>query len=61
VPANRIGYGHFSAAELKTIQEVISLTVFTVFSLLYLGEPVRWNTVVGFAFIVLGAYFIFQK
>jgi uncharacterized protein (DUF486 family) len=61
VPANRIGYGHFSAAELKTIQEVISLTVFTVFSLLYLGEPVRWNTVAGFAFIVLGAYFIFQK
>jgi uncharacterized protein (DUF486 family) len=61
VPANRIGYGYFSASELKTIQEVISLAVFVLFSFLYLGEPIRWSTIVGFAFIMLGAYFIFQK
>lgn len=43
IPANRYGYGYFSAAQLKTIQEILSLTVFMVFSLLYLGEPVKWN------------------
>jgi uncharacterized protein (DUF486 family) len=61
VPANRIGHGHFSAAELKTIQEVITLTVFAVFSVWYLGEPISWNHVVGFAFIAAGAFFIFNK
>ena len=61
VPANRIGYGYFSAAELKTIQEVISLTVFTVFSTLWLHEGLRWNHIVGFALIVLAAWFIFKK
>ncbi len=61
VPANRIGYGHFSAAELKTIQEVVSLSVFIVFSALWLGEPLRWNHVLGFALIVLAAWVIFKK
>lgn len=59
VPANRIGYGYFSAAQLKTIQEVITLTIFMVFSALYLGEPVRWNHAVGFGFICVGAWFVF--
>jgi uncharacterized protein (DUF486 family) len=61
VPANRIGHGHFSAAELKTIQEVITLSVFAVFSVLYLKEPLHWNHLVGFAFIGAGAFFIFHK
>ncbi len=61
VPANRIGYGHFSAVQLKTIQEVITLTVFVVFSIFYLGEAVRWNHILGFAFIVLGGFFVFYK
>lgn len=61
VPANRIGHGHFSAAELKTIQEVITLFVFAVFSIWYLGEPIHWNHLVGFAFIAVGAFFVFQK
>jgi uncharacterized protein len=61
VPANRIGHGHFSAAELKTIQEVITLSVFAVFSVLYLKEPLHWNHLVGFACIAAGAFFIFHK
>ncbi len=61
VPANKYGYGHFSAAELKTIQEVVSLTVFMAFSVLYLGEELRWNYVLGFALICLGAFVIFHK
>jgi uncharacterized protein (DUF486 family) len=60
VPANRIGHGYFSAAELKTIQEVITLTVFAVFSVTYLGEAIRWNHAVGFALIALGAGFVFK-
>ena len=59
--ANRIGHGHFSAAQLKTIQEVITLTVFAAFSVLYLKEPLTWNHALGFAFIALGAFFIFHK
>jgi uncharacterized protein (DUF486 family) len=61
VPANRIGHGHFSAAELKTIQEVITLSVFAVFSVCYLKEPLGWNHALGFGFIALGAFFIFHK
>jgi uncharacterized protein len=61
VPANRIGHGHFSAAELKTIQEVITLCVFAVFSVFYLKEPLSWNHLVGFGFIAAGAFFIFHK
>lgn len=61
VPANRIGHGHFSAAELKTIQEVITLVVFAAFSVFFLKEPLSWNHLVGFAFIACGAFFIFHK
>lgn len=61
VPANRIGYGYFNAAELKTLQEIISLSVFAVFSACYLGEPLRWNHIVGFALIILACYIIFKK
>ncbi|WP_439527646.1 DMT family protein [Pannonibacter sp.] len=61
VPANRIGHGYFSAAELKTIQEVLTLSVFAVFSVFYLGEPIRLNHFIGFALIAAGAWFIFQK
>src|SRR5690606_41742385 len=60
VPANRMGYAVYSAAQLKTIQEVITLTVFVVFSALYLGQSPTWNTAIGFGFIALGAYFIFR-
>lgn len=61
VPANRIGYGYFTGAELKTIQEVISLSVFLVFSVLYLNEPLKWNYLVGFGLIVVAVFFIFKK
>lgn len=60
VPANRIGFGTYSAAELKTIQEVITLVVFAGFSVLVLGEALNWGHGVGFALIALGATFIFQ-
>jgi uncharacterized protein len=60
VPANRIGYAAgLSGAELKTLQEVITLGVFIVFAALYLREPIRWNTVAGFALIGLGATLVF--
>lgn len=61
VPANRYGYGTFSAAQLKTIQEVLSLSVFGVFSVLYLKEKLTFNVLIGFALIALGAYFVFRK
>lgn len=61
VPANRMGHGHFSAAELKTIQEVVTLLVFAGFSVWWLGEPLRWNHAVGFALIAGGAAFVFYK
>lgn len=61
VPANRIGHGTFTATELKTIQEVISLVVFAVFSIYYLKEEFKWNYLVGFIFIVLAVFFIFKK
>jgi len=60
VPANRIGSQVYSAAELKTIQEVITLSVFVVFSIVYLKQPPTWNHLVGFAFIAVGAAFIFR-
>lgn len=60
IPANRIGHGYFSAAQLKTIQEVISLTVFAGFSYLYLGERLGWQHGVGFALICTGAWFVFH-
>jgi uncharacterized protein (DUF486 family) len=61
VPANRIGHSVYSAAQLKTMQEVITLVVFAVFSVLYLKESFAWNHAVGFALIAAGAWFVFQK
>ncbi|HEY1802746.1 MAG TPA: DMT family protein [Terriglobales bacterium] len=61
VPANRIGSYQFSAAQLKTIQEVITLSVFSVFSILYLKEPIKWNYIAGFGMIVLAVFVIFKK
>ncbi|MBY0407606.1 MAG: DMT family protein [Rickettsiales bacterium] len=61
VPANRIGHSAFSAAQLKPMQEVITLLVFAAFSYLYLGEPLGWNHAIGFSLIALGAFFIFYK
>ncbi len=61
VPANRLGHAVYSAAELKTMQEVITLLVFAAFSVLYLGEALRWNHAVGFACIAAGAFFVFHK
>ena len=60
VPANRIGHEVYSAAELKTIQEVVTLCVFAVFSVLYLKEAITWNHLIGFAMIAGGATFIFR-
>src|SRR3970282_1983834 len=61
VPANSIGYGQFNAAQLKTIQEVITLIVFTFFSVLYLKEEFKWNYAVGFLLMILAVFFIFKK
>ena len=61
VPANRIGHEYFNAAQLKTIQEVITLIVFSGFSIMYLKEEFRWNYLVGFFFIILAVFFIFKK
>ena len=58
---NRIGSYEFSAAQLKTIQEVITLTVFAVFSVFYLGEKFKWNYLAGFGFMVVGVFFVFHK
>lgn len=60
VPANRIGHGTYSAAELKTIQEVITLVVFAVFSVVVLKEAITVNHLVGFTLIVAGAFFVFK-
>lgn len=60
VPANRIGHAVYSAAELKTMQEVITLLVFAAFSVLWLKEPLGWNHLVGFGLIAAGAWFVFQ-
>jgi len=60
VPANRIGYGTYNGAELKTIQEVISLTVFALFAVFYLGERFTLNHGIGFALIATGAFFVFR-
>lgn len=66
VPANRIGFkengGPFTLLQLKVIQEVITLVVFTVFSLIaFKNETIRWNHLIGFLFLVLAVYFIFKK
>ena len=61
VPANRIGYQVYSAAQLKTMQEIITLLVFGVFSVMYLGESLKWNHMVAFAFLCGAAFFSFHK
>ena len=61
VPANRWGHGQFSAAELKTIQEVITLAVFAVFSVTYLGESLKWNHLMGAVCLVGAVFFVFHK
>ena len=60
VPANRYGSYEFTAPQLKVIQEVITLTVFSVFSVLYLKESIKWNYFVGFALILLAVFFVFH-
>lgn len=60
VPANRIGHGVYSAAQLKTMQEVITLCVFAFFSVIYLKEALTWNHLVGFVLIAAGAWFVFK-
>jgi uncharacterized protein (DUF486 family) len=60
VPANRWGSSVYATAELKTMQEVITLAVFAAFSVLYLGEKFKINHVVGFALICAGAFFVFR-
>ena len=61
VPANRIGHTHFTTVELKTIQEVITMVVFVLFSTFYMGEPIRWNHYIGLCLIIAGAYAVFYK
>jgi hypothetical protein len=60
VPANRIGHQVYTAAQLKTIQEVITLTVFAGFSVLWLKEGLTWNHAIGFTLILAGAVFVFR-
>ncbi len=61
VPANRIGSYEFTTAQLKTIQEVITLIVFCFFSVFFLKEDLKWNYLVGFAFMVGAVFFVFKK
>lgn len=61
VPANRWGNAVYTTAQLKTLQEVITLLVFAAFSVVYLKESIGWNHVIGFSLIGLGAFFVFQK
>src|SRR5574344_2065388 len=61
VPANRIGRQYFETAQLKTLQEVITLVVFCAFSVFYLKEDLKWNYIVGFALIFLAVFFVFKK
>ena len=61
VPANRVGSYQFSPAQLKTIQEVTTLIVFSIFSVTYLRQQFRWNYVVAFAFIVGAVFFMFYE
>ncbi len=59
VPANRMGHAVYSAAQLKTLQEIITLGVFSVFSIAWLGEPLKWNHYAAFALIVGAAFLMF--
>ncbi|MGB9152612.1 MAG: DMT family protein [Alphaproteobacteria bacterium] len=60
VPANRFGHRVYSVAELRTIQEVINLTVVYIFSLIVLKEQFEWNNLIGFAVMAFGAFLIFN-
>lgn len=60
VPANRLGSAVYTTAQLKTIQEVVTLLVFAGFSILYLKEPITWNYAIGFGLVAAGAFFIFR-
>jgi len=60
VPANRFGSAVYTTAQLKTMQEVITLVVFAAFSVIYLKEPITWNYAIGFALIASGAFFVFR-
>ncbi len=61
VPANRFGSHQFSTAQLKTIQEAITLVVFCVFSIVYLKENLKWNYLVGFLLMVVAVFFVFEQ
>jgi len=61
VPANRMGSSYFTPAQLKVAQEVITLVVFSVFSVFYLKEQLKWNYIVGFALILVAVFFVFKK
>lgn len=61
VPANRFGHSQFTAAQLKTIQEVITLFVFSIFSVVYLREELKWNHIFGFIMIIGAVFIIFKK
>jgi uncharacterized protein (DUF486 family) len=61
VPANRMGHAVYSVAQLKTIQEVVTLSVFVLFSIFWLGEAFTWNHAVGFGLIAAGAAFVFLR
>ena len=61
VPANRIGHDYFDAAQLKVMQEVITVVIFCIFSVLYLKEDLKWNYLVGFALIILAVFLVFKK
>jgi len=61
VPANRIGHEYYSAAQLKGLQEIITLAVFALFSIYYLGENLRWNHIAGFVLLVIAGFLIFKK
>lgn len=61
VPANRIGYTVYSGAELKVMQEIITISVFAVFAVLYLGESIRWNHLAAFGCLVMAAFFTFTR
>ncbi len=61
VPANRMGHAVYTLPQLKTLQEVITLTVFIGFSVWFMGEPIKWNHLAGFALMIVAAWLIFLR
>lgn len=61
VPANRLGYGQLTGFQLKILQEIITLSIFAIFAWAYLGEPIRWNYLVSFLFILAAVVFAFWE